>query len=118
MDDDQARTWVLYCHLSALLGFILGGLNFLGPLLIWLWKGRVSPLVADEGRHAVNFNLSIFIYSFLLVPISISHNNFLPVYALLLFAGIVPLIAAYRCHHRLEFTYPLTIPFIVENSKD
>jgi uncharacterized Tic20 family protein len=39
------------------------GLPFLGPLVIWLAKRGDHPYIAEQAREALNFNLSMFIYS-------------------------------------------------------
>src|SRR5262249_39739124 len=55
------RTWGLLAHLSALIAIWLGGLSFLGPLLVWLIKKDQSPFVADQSKEALNFQLAVFI---------------------------------------------------------
>lgn len=78
-DDAQkhARKWAALCHLSALLmfvtvplGIIVGG-NVVGPLLVWLAKGRDLPLVDDQGKESVNFQILMTLVgiAFLLVPL-------------------------------------------------
>lgn len=71
-NDSQIRTWAMFCHLSSLLGLVLPfiGLpipfaNLLGPLGIWLYKKDQHPFINIEGKEAVNFQISVTIYSFL-----------------------------------------------------
>lgn len=46
----------------AMLAHLLGGITcLLGPLIIWLLKKEESPFVDDQGKEAVNFQLSILI---------------------------------------------------------
>jgi uncharacterized protein len=41
---------------------ILGGVtNFLGPLIIWLIKKDESPFVDDQGKEALNFQITVCI---------------------------------------------------------
>ena len=49
------KTMGLLCHL---LGPFLG---FIGPLLIWLIKKEQSKFVDDQGKEALNFNLTLLI---------------------------------------------------------
>lgn len=45
-----------------MLAHILGGVtNFLGPLIIWLIKKDESPFVDDQGKEALNFQITIAI---------------------------------------------------------
>ncbi len=45
----------MLCHL---LGILCG---FLGPLIIWLVKKDESPFVNDQGKEALNFQLTVII---------------------------------------------------------
>ena len=58
-----------------MLAHMLGGLtNFLGPLIIWMIKKDESPFVADQGKEALNFQITVaigFVVSFIvgLIPL-------------------------------------------------
>ncbi len=73
----QARKWGALCHASALLMFVtvplgvtVGG-NVLGPLIVWLAKGRDLPFVDDQGRESLNFQILMTLVGivFLIVPV-------------------------------------------------
>lgn len=51
--DDQ--TMAMLCHL---LGILTG---FVGPLIIWLVKKDQSPFVDDQGKEALNFQITLLI---------------------------------------------------------
>ena len=59
-------------HISALSNFI--GVPFgsiIGPLIFWLiWKDE-SEFVNENGKEALNFNISIYIYQILLVILGV-----------------------------------------------
>jgi len=46
-------TWALFCHLS---GIMFG---LLGPLIIWLIQREKMPFVDDQGKEALNFQLTV-----------------------------------------------------------
>ena len=56
MSQDQEKNLAMACHLLGLLGF-------LGPLIIWLIKKDSSAAVNQHGKAALNFQISILIYS-------------------------------------------------------
>ena len=71
----EERQWAMFAHLSALLGAILTGALgggwgcFIGPLVIWLVKKDAMPFVNDQGKEALNFNITVaiaFVVLFLL----------------------------------------------------
>ena len=58
----DARRWAMFCHLGALVGLLGNGVGFLiVPLVVWLIKKDEIPLVDDQGREALNFNISVMI---------------------------------------------------------
>lgn len=48
------RTWGMLCHLAGLIGF-------LGPLIVWLIKKDEYPLVNDQGKESLNFQITVLI---------------------------------------------------------
>jgi len=63
------RTWAMACHLAALAWFVTPPLgHLLGPLLVWLLKRNEYPSVNQQGKAAMNFQISITLYS---IPLTI-----------------------------------------------
>jgi uncharacterized Tic20 family protein len=105
--------WGMFCHLAALVGFIgvpLG--SVLGPLVVWLIKREESPFVNEQGREAVNFQLSMLIYfvvagllCFILIGIPL-------IIGLVIFDLVMVILAGLRANNGETYRYPLTIRFI------
>ena len=58
----EEKQWAMFAHLSALLGLFTGGIGaVVGPLVIWLIKKDTMPFVDDQGKEALNFNISVLI---------------------------------------------------------
>lgn len=112
ISDDQIRTIAMWCHLAALAGFIVPLGNVLGPLIVWLTQRDKSPFIDNQGKEAVNFQLSLLIYSavcFLLILILV---GFLLLLALSLGAMALVIIAAIQANQGVAYRYPLIIRFI------
>lgn len=65
--EGSSYKWGALLHLSALswyLGLPLG--LVIGPLVFWLWKRHESPFIDRAGMEALNFQLSVLLYSFVL----------------------------------------------------
>ena len=106
-------------HLSALAGGFLGGLPaFLGPLVVWLVRKDADPYAAGHGRAALNFNLSVLLYAFALVVLSIFTFGVgllvaIPAGAILGVGWLVfSIIGAIKAANDEVYRYPLTIPFV------
>jgi hypothetical protein len=106
------RTWAMLCHPSTLAGFVIPFGNIAGPLVIWMIKKDEFPFVDDQGKEALNFQISMTIYViasiiliFLLVGIPL-------LIALGLFDLIVTVIAAINANDGVKYRYPLCIRFV------
>jgi len=64
--DKEVRMWGMACHLSALVGLLGNGIGFLlGPLLVWLFKREDHPFINEQGKEAVNFQITMFALFFI-----------------------------------------------------
>jgi uncharacterized Tic20 family protein len=57
----EEKQWALFAHLSSLVGVIIPFGSVLGPLVIWLIKKDTLPFVDDQGKEALNFNITVAI---------------------------------------------------------
>lgn len=60
-----------YIHLSCLSQYFIPFGNFIIPLLIWNSKKENSEFIDNNGKQAINFQLSILVYSIILALITI-----------------------------------------------
>ncbi len=107
------RMWGMICHLAALAGFVgipLG--NVLGPLVVWLIKREEFPLVADQGKESLNFQISMTIYGLICIPLMFVVIGFLLGLALLIADVVFIIIAAMKANDGILYRYPLTIRLI------
>ncbi len=57
LSDPDARTWAMLAHLSSIIASFLGGMSFLGPLIVWLIFRERSSYVDYHGKEALNFQI-------------------------------------------------------------
>lgn len=57
--DPDARTWAAFCHLAAFGAFLVPFGHIIGPLVVWLVKRHDHPFVDEQGREAVNFQITL-----------------------------------------------------------
>ena len=57
----EERTMGMVAHLASLSGFIIPFGNVVGPLVVWLMKKETMPFVDDQGKEALNFNITVSI---------------------------------------------------------
>ncbi len=109
------RTWAMAAHLSALLLLILPAFgNVIGPLIVWLVKRDTMPFVAQEGKEALNFQLTQTIIllgcgAFTLVTCSAGVVIAGPIAAAdVVFLLVMSVIAAIKANEGQAYRYPLT----------
>ncbi|MBE5314384.1 MAG: DUF4870 domain-containing protein [Xanthomonadales bacterium] len=69
--DNSEKQFALFVHLSALLGFFIPLANILAPLVLWQIKKNESAFIDDQGKEAVNFNLTLFLVGLALVVLTV-----------------------------------------------
>jgi uncharacterized Tic20 family protein len=109
--DKDARTWAMICHLMGLSGYVIPFGNILGPLIIWAIKKDDHPFVDDQGREAMNFQLTLTIVFLACVPLVFILIGIPLMIALGIFALVVIIVAAIKANDGIPYRYPLSIKF-------
>lgn len=69
--DANEKQFALFVHLSALLGFFIPFGNIIAPLVLWQIKKNESAFIDDQGKEAVNFNLTLLLVGLGLVILTL-----------------------------------------------
>ena len=120
---NEEKQWALFAHLSALAGCILTGPwfgwgCFIGPLIIWLIKRDTMPFVADQGKEALNFNITLAIVGaalFLLILLTFGLGIFIaiPAGAVIALGWLVFVVmAAIKASEGVAYRYPITLRLV------
>lgn len=111
--NEEARRWAMITHLSALVGLLGNGIGFLlAPLIVWLIKKDLDPFVDDQGKEAVNFQITMFIAAVIALILSFVLIGIPLLIIIGLMAVIFPIIAAIKANDGNHYRYPLTIRFL------
>ncbi|MGG6461697.1 DUF4870 domain-containing protein [Solilutibacter silvestris] len=106
------RQWGMIAHLSALAGLIVPFGHLLGPLIIWMVKKDTMPFVDDQGKEALNFQITLSIalfVCFLLIFVAIG-IVLMPLVGL---AGLIlAVIAGIKANEGVAYRYPFTLRLI------
>jgi len=106
------RMWGMFCHLSALAGYIIPLGSIIGPLIIWSMKKHEYPFVDEQGKEALNFNISMVIYLIISAILIIAVIGIFLLIALGIFQLIMIIIASVKANNGESFQYPLSIRFV------
>jgi uncharacterized Tic20 family protein len=112
LPNQSARNWAMWAHLSAFSGHFIPFGHVLGPLVIWCIKKDEIPFVNDQGKEALNFQITMTI-AFIVAGISIFVLvGFVLLPAVWIFDIVVTIIAAVKANEGVPYRYPLTLRFI------
>jgi len=142
MKKNNQNTNAFLIHISAFAGFIFPFGQIITPLIAWQTLKDRSPFLDEQGKEAINFNLSYTLYAFILsialIPLffrsfftnfnsfnnfqlnlDLSTNNLFSIMGLgsisviLYLVGIsLIIIAALKAKEGESYKYPFTIKFI------
>lgn len=82
MVDNHQKNIATFIHLSTFTRFIFPLGNFIGPLILWIANKDKSEFVDAHGKQAINFQMSILLYTIIIGTISV------PFFIFKLFSGI------------------------------
>lgn len=71
MIDNHQKNIATFIHLSTFSRFIIPLGNFIGPIVLWVANKEKSTFVDEHGKQAINFQISILLYTIILGTISI-----------------------------------------------
>jgi len=112
------------CHLIAFAGLVVPIGNVIGPLVMWLIKQDEMPLVNDQGKESLNFQITITLVVFALAiiaaaifPIPIIGWLFkallgIAAAAIGVYALVMVISAAVKAKEGVSFRYPISLRFI------
>lgn len=101
------KIWTILCHLSFFVG-----LPFLLPLVVYLAMRNDSAYVRENAREALNFHISVLIYSLCCVPLAFIFVGIVLLVIIGLASLILAVIAAVKASDGGCYRYPLTLRLV------
>ncbi|MDH3197944.1 MAG: DUF4870 domain-containing protein [Candidatus Krumholzibacteria bacterium] len=109
----EARKWAMICHIIALVGLLANGVGYLlGPLIVWLLKKEDDPFIDEQGKEAVNFQITMFIALFAGALLLVIGVGILLLIAVGILMTVFPIIGAVKANEGVHYRYPLSYRFI------
>jgi uncharacterized Tic20 family protein len=104
--DKDARMWAMFLPVLPVIG------NVIAPLIIWQIKKDDYPFVNEQGKEAVNFQISMLIYGLVAGLLCFACIGLILLPAVVIVDVVFLLIAAVKANEGYHYRYPLTIRFI------
>ncbi|AGG88175.1 MULTISPECIES: DUF4870 domain-containing protein [Rhodanobacter] len=108
----EERQWAMFAHLSALVGVIIPLGSIIGPLVIWLIKKDTMPFVNDQGKEALNFNITVGIAAVVSWILCFILIGFLLLAVLAVGWVVFVIIATIKANEGTTYRYPFTLRLV------
>ena len=108
----EERQWAMFAHLSALVGVIIPLGSIIGPLVVWLIKKDTMPFVNDQGKEALNFNITVGIAAIVGWILCFILIGFLVLAVLAIGWLVFVIIATIKANEGTTYRYPFTLRLI------
>jgi hypothetical protein len=108
----EERQWAMFAHLSALVGVIIPLGSIIGPLVIWLIKKDTMPFVNDQGKEALNFNITVGIAAVVCWILCFILIGFLLLAVLAIGWLVFVIIATIKANEGTTYRYPFTLRLV------
>lgn len=111
----QEDTYIVLMHLSQFAGFLIPGLGFLLPIVLWLVKGKDYPNIDKHGKDIANFMISMIIYMAIAGVLCLTIIGLVIGIPMFIVLGIIQIVfiivAAVKANNGEYWKYPLSITF-------
>ena len=105
----EARQWAMLCHYAAFFWFLAPMIgNVVGPLLVWQLKKDLDPFVDQQGKEALNFQITVAIAWLVCLLLGFVVVGFLLMTVLVIGALILTIIAGIKANKGIAYRYPWT----------
>ncbi|MBR9845855.1 MAG: DUF4870 domain-containing protein [Algicola sp.] len=109
----QDNQLIVLTHLSQLLTFITGFGGLIVPLVIWITQKNNVYKMDEQGKHILNFQISMLVYSLICIPLILALGlGIVGLIVLCILSFIYPIVNAVRASHGESPRYPLSLNFI------
>ncbi len=108
LPSQEARQWAMFCHFAAFLGLVFPFGNLLGPLIVWQLKKDLDPFVDEQGKEALNFQISVALAALVCFVLMLVVIGFLLLSLLGIGALVLTIIAGIKANEGRAYRYPFT----------
>jgi uncharacterized protein len=108
----EERQWAMFAHLSALAGLVMPFGSIIGPLVIWLIKKDTMPFVNDQGKEALNFNITVAVAAIVCGLLCIVLIGFLLLPVLVILWLVFVIVGTIKANEGTLYRYPFALRLI------
>jgi uncharacterized Tic20 family protein len=112
-ESQEEANWGMAAHLAAFAAFtLIPGANALGPLAVWLAKKDAMPFVADQGKEALNFNITVLVALVVGWILTFVKIGYLLLAVVAVSWLVLTILACIESHKGVAYRYPFTLRLV------
>ena len=104
----EVRQGAMLCHLAAFLGFVFPFGSVVGPLILWQMKKEKDAFIDDQGKEALNFQITVAIAWIVCIVLAFAVIGFFLMFALAIATVVLTIIGSIKANKGIAYRYPLT----------
>ena len=104
----EVRQSAMLCHLAAFLGFVFPFGSVVGPLILWQMKKEKDAFIDDQGKEALNFQITVAIAWIACIVLAFAVVGFFLMFALAIATIVLTIIGSIKANKGIPYRYPLT----------
>ena len=109
ISENEERQWAMFAHIGTFSSIVVPLGNFIAPIVVWQLKKHDSDYVVEQAKEALNFQISLVIYTLLCLPLCFIVIGFFLIFALVIFGLITVIVAGVKANEGEEYQYPMCI---------
>ena len=102
----EVRQGAMLCHLAAFLGFVFPFGSVIGPLILWQMKREVDPFIDDQGKEALNFQITVAIAWMVCFVLAFAIIGLFLMTALVIATVVLTIIGSIKANKGIAYRYP------------
>jgi uncharacterized Tic20 family protein len=107
--ENEERQWAMFAHFGTFSSIIVPLGNFIAPIIVWQLKKHDSDFVVEQAKEALNFQITLVIYTLLCLPLCFLVIGFFFIFALVIFGLIMVIVAGVKANEGMDFRYPMCL---------
>jgi len=109
--ESEERQWAMFAHIGTFCSLVVPLGNFIVPIVVWQLKKHDSDFVVEQAKEALNFQITLVIYTLLCLPLCFIVIGFFLIFALVIFGLIAVIVAGVKANDGDHYRYPMSIRF-------
>ena len=104
----EARQGAMLCHFAAFLGFVFPFGSVIRPLILWQLKKEKDAFIDDQGKEALNFQITVAIAWIVSMVLAFAVIGFFLMIVLVIATLVLTIIGGIKANQGVAYRYPLT----------